>query len=70
MRGHEERLQARLEEGVRAPLEFDDLLPVGDRRRALGVGESADKLVGDVDADEDPDLAPEIAPILGQPSAE
>ena len=34
---------------------------------AIGVGDPATHLVDDVDADEDADLAPEVAPTFGQP---
>ena len=70
MGGHEEGLQARFEEGVGGALEVDHLLAVGDRVRALGVGDSAHELVGDVHPDEDADLAAGIAPPFRQLRAE
>ncbi len=47
-------------------LEVDHLLAVGDRLGALGIGDAAAELVDQIDADEDADLAPEVAPTLGQ----
>ena len=70
MGGQEEGLEAGLEEGVGRALEVDHLLAVGDRLGALAVGDAADELVGDVDPDQDPELAAEVAPALGQPGAD
>ena len=47
-------------------LEVDHLLAVGDRVGALAVGDTADELVGEVDQDEDAELAAGVAPTLGE----
>ena len=65
MGGQEERLQARLEEGVGGALESITSGRGRSRRRAA-VGDPAAQLVDHVDADQDADLAPGIAPALGQ----
>ena len=44
---------------------IDHLLTVGDRDRALTVGDPADELVGEVDQGENAELAAGVAPTLG-----
>ena len=68
--GRKKACRLGLEEGVGRALEVDHLLAVGDRGGALAVGDPAHGLVGEVDADEDADLAPEVAPALGQPATD
>lgn len=47
-------------------LEVDYLLTVPDCLGALAVGDAANKLVGDVNQDQDAELAPGVTPALGQ----
>ena len=66
----EELLQVRLEERVGGALEGDDLFPVVQRGGFAAVGETAAELVDHVDADQDRDLPPQVAPSFGKPSAD
>jgi hypothetical protein len=63
---HQQRLQARLEEGMRRALEVDDLLAVGEGGSVLALGHSPHGLVADVGQHEEADLPKGIWISLGQ----